>query len=56
MSFICAKNLKYLGLLCQRDYCEIRVDMGKNVELRKVGNGSPLGMLSCHFKDYHHDY
>lgn len=44
MSFIYAKNLKYLGLLCQRDYCEIRVDMGKNVELRKVGNGSPLGM------------
>lgn len=36
MSFTYAKNFKYFGLLYLRDYCEIRIDLYKHVELRKV--------------------
>lgn len=36
MSFIYVKNFKYFGLLYLRDYCEIRIDLYKYVELRKV--------------------
>ena len=35
------QKIKYWGLLCLRDYCEISISMAKNVEVRNWEQAVP---------------